>query len=316
MNKLLLIGAILGGLVLLAVMIVPWLLPRPGLIGEIPEQPFSDSRFAEIAGVRLHHRARQLDVGSEKPLVILLHGFASSTFAWRHTLDALGHNGHPVVAVDLPPFGYSERNGAGSDWPDLIIGLSDTLAPDRTWIVVGHSMGAAVAAEMAARRPDQVAELVFVAGTPGMNRRINRLGLWATRIPSVARAMEVLIAHHAITEDNVFELLQSAYGREPSTEEFEHYYRPLSIPGTYPALIRRLADRPREPDESWQTKPVTVIWGEQDQWVPLRVGQDFLEHHPDARFILMESVGHNPMETHPSEFNRHLFERLHHGLSQ
>lgn len=66
-----------------AVLILPWLLPRPGIGGEIPYQPFDDSAFVEVLGSRLHYRVRLADETRAAPLVILLHGFGGSSFLGR-----------------------------------------------------------------------------------------------------------------------------------------------------------------------------------------------------------------------------------------
>lgn len=45
-----------------------------------------------------------------KPPVILIHGFGGSTFTWRDTLPALADAGFYAIALDLPPFGLSDKN--------------------------------------------------------------------------------------------------------------------------------------------------------------------------------------------------------------
>jgi pimeloyl-ACP methyl ester carboxylesterase len=172
----------------------PWFLPRPGLDGTIPEQPFDDSRFATIDGVRVHWRERLGDAPEDRPLVVLLHGFGGSTFSWRHALDALADAGYPAVAVDLPPFGYSQRTGLGPSWGELVRAVADRAAPGRDWVVVGHSMGAGVAAEIAANAQQRVAKLVFVDGTPGLRRPAGIPFAWALYLPPVRRALDAWAA--------------------------------------------------------------------------------------------------------------------------
>ena len=43
--------------------------------------------------------------------VVLFHGTAAWSELWRHTIDALAAAGFRVIALDLPPFGFSDRPG-------------------------------------------------------------------------------------------------------------------------------------------------------------------------------------------------------------
>lgn len=289
----------LAGLLVL-LLVVPWLLPRPGIGGQIPEQPFTDSHFAEVLGTRLHYRARLGDQPEHGPLVILLHGFGGSSFSWSATLDALEGWQFDTIAPDLPPFGYSERSGRGADWPDLILALAEQLAPQRPLILVGHSMGAGVAAAAAARSDGRVSQLVFVGGGPGQRRQRSPAWRWLLGIPSVGRALEVAAAHRLLEEQTLTTMLASAYGRAPTAAELAGYERPLRLPGTYPALVRRMTQAADNGD--WQQTPATAIWGEQDARVPLSVGQRLREAVPGLPLHVIPGAGHNPMETHPEAF--------------
>lgn len=301
---------------LLLVLFGPWLLPRPGLDGRIPDAPFDDSRFAEIDGIRLHWRERNGDGADVRPLVVLLHGFGGSAYSWRHTLDALEADGLDVIAPDLPPFGYSARSTEGLDWASLVLTLAERVRPDTPVIWIGHSMGASVAAQAAGRRPDRSADLILVAGTPSMRQRGGLLARLAA-FPSFARAAESWAAWRLVDEARLGGLLESAYGRPPTAEELRAYRAPLIIPGTYPALLRRLASEPggpASPQASPEPQPLPhLIWGERDRWVPRTRGETYLQDRPEAGPIrIIAEAGHNPMETHPDAFHRILAERLAH----
>lgn len=295
---------------LMALLALPWALPRPGLDGEIPAQPFSDSGFSEIDGVRLHHRLRAYGQ-ADQALVVLLHGFGGSTFSWRHSLDALEQAGFRAVAIDLPPFGYSQRKASGPDWASLVEGLVDEIDADARLIVVGHSMGAGVAARLAARNPQRIDQLVLVAGTPRMQTRNQGPGLHLiNQLPSLGRWAEILAARRLVEEDGITPMLASAFGREPSEEELAGYLHPLTIPGTYPALLQRMAAESSQLSEGWQAVPTLLIWGEEDRWVPLSVAESLLEQYPETPLRLMPGTGHNPMDTEADAFNQLLLESL------
>ncbi len=116
------------------------------------------SHFVEINGIRLHY----IEMG-KGPLVILLHGWPETSYAWRLTMQALSGR-YRVVAPDLRGLGLSERTPSGydkktiaTDIKDLIVALGETHAD-----VVGHDMGGKAAYVMAHLYPSYVSKLVLV----------------------------------------------------------------------------------------------------------------------------------------------------------
>ncbi|PBB40330.1 alpha/beta hydrolase [Mesorhizobium sp. WSM3866] len=120
-------------------------------------------RFVEVDGARLH----LIEDGQGMPL-LLLHGNGSSAedFTTSGIVDKAAAD-YRVLAFDRPGFGRSSRP-IGRIWSaaaqaDLIDAAAAKLGIGR-YIVVGHSWGAAVALEMARRRPGRVAGVVLVSG--------------------------------------------------------------------------------------------------------------------------------------------------------
>ena len=101
--------------------------------------------------------------------VVLFHGTAAWSELWRHTSDALAAAGFHVIAVDLPPFGFSDRPGSytRSDQAARINDVLDALKATPA-IIVGHSFGAGAATELAMRYPDRARALVLVDAALGL----------------------------------------------------------------------------------------------------------------------------------------------------
>jgi len=292
-------------------LLVPLLISGASAEESIPEQPFPDSRFETIADVRMHWRERGLDVAGERPLVVLIHGFGGSAFSWRHTLDSLEAAGYPAVAVDLPPFGYSQRTGEGAGWAELVAGAAERVAPQRKRVVVGHSMGAVVAAEIAAAEPEQTQLLVFADGTPGLSQSDGMPFARILEAAPVRQAIEAWAQWQLLDKTYFSNSLGSAFGREPTAEELAGYRRPLTIPGTFAALLVRLDRRGGGAPEGWQRVPLAVVWGENDTWVPIDRVRPWLENHSKLQaFDTIEGAAHNPMDTDPDAFNEWLIEQI------
>ena len=106
---------------------------------------------------------RIIDSGTGTP-VVLLHGFGASMYSWRHTLPALTAAGYRVIAFDNRGFGFSAKPAHGyrtAEYATLTTALLDSLHIASA-VLVGHSMGGAIAAEVALAHPDRVRGLVLI----------------------------------------------------------------------------------------------------------------------------------------------------------
>ncbi|WP_250004982.1 alpha/beta fold hydrolase [Actinoplanes sp. M2I2] len=145
-----------------------------GALAAIPGSASASTgdRAPAIPGVRYRHvevdglRFRLAEAGSG-PLVLLLHGFPQTSYAWRHQLVALARAGFHAVAPD-------QRGYPGSAAPSSVLDYSiHHLASDAVGIInalgaknavlVGHDWGVAVAQAVALNRPDLVRGLAALS---------------------------------------------------------------------------------------------------------------------------------------------------------
>lgn len=106
------------------------------------------------------------------PVVLLVHGTGAWSEIGRRTLDTLAAAGYHAVAVDMPPFGYSERP-ASADYGDAaqarrILGVVTALGLERMTLV-GHSFGARPAMEAYFLDRDRFSGLVLVDAALGLD---------------------------------------------------------------------------------------------------------------------------------------------------
>lgn len=116
-------------------------------------------RFATIGGVRLHFT----DQGDGSP-VVLIHGLAGNSRNFTFALAGLLARRHRVIAVDRPGSGHSPAIPGGfslARHADLVAGLIEQAGAAPA-IVVGHSLGGAVALRLAVDRPDLIARLALI----------------------------------------------------------------------------------------------------------------------------------------------------------
>lgn len=110
-------------------------------------------------------RIRRLKAGPDTGVpVLFLHGFGADLTTWTLNQAALADE-HPVHAIDLPGHGGSTKDLADSSVEALAAAVRDYMDAEglETAHLVGHSLGAAIAATIALDAPSRVAGLTLVA---------------------------------------------------------------------------------------------------------------------------------------------------------
>ena len=134
-----------------------------------PESPnASVTRLAEATDQRFSNgdvTIRYRDYGRGEP-VVLIHGFMRDLNDWPAIGDSLARD-HRVIALDLRGHGMSDRPAGESNYgrrmADDVVRLIEHLRLERAHLV-GHSLGAVIAANIANRYPNRVSTLTLIAG--------------------------------------------------------------------------------------------------------------------------------------------------------
>ncbi len=109
------------------------------------------------------------DFAPEKPTILFVHGAGMDHSVWTLQARYFAHHGANALAVDLPGHGRSEGPPlatieAMADW---VAALANTLVTEPV-ALVGHSMGALICLEAAARHRDSVKHLALLGPAPAM----------------------------------------------------------------------------------------------------------------------------------------------------
>ncbi|MFN3708665.1 alpha/beta fold hydrolase [Microcella sp.] len=106
------------------------------------------------------------DTGGDGPIVVMIHGIASSSVTFQNLVPLLEPD-HRCITIDILGFGKSP---APSDWDYTLAehaaALDATIRSlklDRPFILIGHSLGSLIATRYAARHPNGIARLVLVS---------------------------------------------------------------------------------------------------------------------------------------------------------
>lgn len=264
------------------------------------------SRFVEIDGVRVHYQ----EAGQAgNPVLVLIHGFASSTLVWSKVFLNLAQAGFRVIAVDMLGYGYSgkPRNGeytiAGQ--ASLLIGLLEHLGISRATLV-GSSYGGAVAATCALDHAQRIERLVLV-GTVNNNEplRYNLMRLFSS--PLLGDVVSpLLIGSRRLLRRR----MKRVYDRHEwvlDERRVDARHFPLRASGTQRAMIRTVRGWDAERisrDAHLIRQPTLLLWGENDIEIPLADGERLHEEIPGSRLVVFLNCGHLPHEEYPEAFTK------------
>jgi len=232
--------------------------------------------------------------GRGGPALVLIHGAGGSHLHWPAALRRLP--GATVYAVDLPGHGRSAGPGREhiEDYATDVVGFLDAVGIPRG-VLVGHSMGGAIAQMTALMAPERVAGLVLV----GTGARLRVAPVILEGILQDARGTLDLITEWAWGPEADPTLV--ARGRQVMAR-----VHPQVVWGDFTACDRfDVRERIGE-----ITAPTLVITGSEDRMTPPKFGQWLAERIPGARFVLVEGAGHMVMLEKPDEVARAVREWL------
>ena len=124
----------------------------------------------QINQTKIHYLSSD-KLATNNPTLLLLHGAGQSLLTWEYQIDFLEElDGYNYVIPDLPGHGKSEGDGlkSVSDYTEFIISFINQLELGDI-IFIGHSMGGAVAQELALEKPDYLKALILVCTGASMS---------------------------------------------------------------------------------------------------------------------------------------------------
>lgn len=236
--------------------------------------------------MKLHHEVR-----GQGPPLVLLSGFGTDLLSWSFQRDAFSAR-HKLLLLDNPGTGRSSLpNGplTTRDLADQVLGLLDELGWDRVCLL-GHSMGGAIAQELAINHPGRVARLVLVSTFAREPQ---------PAIPILERWIEAVTDpfDEELMASQVFPWLYSDTflanpNRVKATLGFlkAHPYRPS------PDGLRMQLEAVRSHD-SWDRlmhlkMPTLVLVGENDRLTSPDLCQELAQQIPSAQFQQISAAAH------------------------
>ncbi len=249
--------------------------------------PRPSSHFVEAGTVRLHYLVAP-PRHATAPALLLIHGTGSNALSWSYQVRGLRAVAR-AFAVDLPGHGLSARIGAPSV-PAYAAAVAETMArldADR-FFVAGHSLGGAVALELALRHPERVRGLILIAT--------------GAHFPALAATPSLFLLPVAVAPGKFRDLF---LGEGVSAEALA--LARAAVAGCPPDIIRADISAAKAFDARAALPrvrcPALILCGTEDHITPPRYAAWLKEGLPDAHVVLIRGAGHMLPLERPEQVN-------------
>jgi len=243
-----------------------------------------------IAGEDIFY-AQRLASGAESSTVFI-HGAGGTHRHWGHQIAGL--SGTNVYALDLPGHGRSGGQARTSitSYAEFLTDFLEALGSTRATLV-GHSMGGAIAQDLALNHASQVDRLILV----GTGAKLRVLPTILEGLLNEFESTVDMILGYSYSEDAPQELVDLGRQEWLATT-------PGVLHGDFMACDHfDVRDRLRE-----IRCPTLLICGEEDQLTPPKYSQFLQEQITDAQLTIIPKAGHMVMLEQPEEVSRAIAE--------
>jgi pimeloyl-ACP methyl ester carboxylesterase len=261
----------------------------------------SNSVFIDIDGMPVHYIMEgKLD---DSLPIVFIHGTSASLYTWD-TLSSLLKANKKIIRFDLPAFGLTGPNRLNQYnfnfynqfIDEFLLKLNVTKC-----IVAGNSLGGSIAWNYALASPDKVKQLILLdaSGYPKKDEK-GSLGFKLAAIPVLNQALKHISPISLIRKS----LEDAFYNKAFVTEKMVQQYHDMLLREGNRAAVLELFQHPMKPDATkirTITQPTLIIWGKEDQLISYANAALFKQDIRDSRVLVLDKVGHIPMEEAPNQ---------------
>jgi len=237
----------------------------------------------KIQGLKTFYREK-----GKGHIILLLHGWSSSSASWIKTIDVLSQNGFRVVALDLPGFAKTQEPAHSwtiSDYSKFVHSFTQAIKLNK-FTLMGHSFGGRIGIDYSVRYPEQLNNLILVAAAGIKRYKIvkikiflifTKIGNWILSRPGLK-----------YTKPFISRVWYTISGGQD--------YRRVSP--IMRGVMRRILEENLRAFLPRITMPTLILWGEKDTTTPLEdaeilneeIVNSFLHIFPEQEHLLHRTI--------------------------
>lgn len=291
-----------------------------GSKGPAVASPPSHWKFDVVIEPIFNARILKLETGvKHKQTILLVHGLGQTGHLdWVGLIPSLEKRYH-VIALDLPGFGLSEKpegRYSPTNYAKVLHWLVGRYAKGKA-IVIGHSMGGAVALRFAANYPKDISRLILVDAAGILERTAYLKHLVTIPLNTKNYPKPILNAVEGIQDWISSRVEETTHCLTPlicdptrMLKESNTVWSVVMSDSANANAALSLAEEDFSEAIASLTTDTHIIWGEHDTIAPLRTGKLLNNRLKNSSLYIIKDAEHVPMRSHKQQFNNHLMQFL------
>lgn len=266
----------------------------------LPEEHYVDLSKA----MRLHYLDFKPGTPSSRGDVIFIHGSGPGASGWSNfqfNIDAFTEAGYRVLVIDLPGYGFTSKPQDAQYTLDFFVGYLKEFVDSldlQQCILIGNSLGGAIATGFTLQYPQQVSQLILMA-TGGLEER---------EVYFQTEGIQAMTQYPMGSPEFTKEVLRKLLGllvfdnkhvTDELLEQRWHILQQQNPQAIVSMVIPNLTERLGE-----IRCPVLGFWGADDKFCPISGARTLIDNCQDAKVNMLTQCGHWVMVEYADYFNQ------------
>ncbi len=253
-----------------------------------------EEKFITIDG----NKIRYLESGSEKKIIVLLHGLGASAERWEFVIPEFSDH-YKIIVPDLIGFGQSDKplvDYTSEFFSNFIYDFLQKLGITKTNII-GSSLGGQITASFVSQHPEVIEKMVLVSPS----------GIMKNSTPALDAYVMAALYPDIEVAKNAFQMMAGP-ARQINLKIVENFVERMKLPNAKMAFMSTLLGLKNAeiitPSLQKISVPTLIIWGKNDPVIPIKYADEFVSGIKDCRFYTMDDCGHTPYVDEPQKFTK------------
>ena len=219
---------------------------------------------------------------ADKPTILILHGWGSSSDSWVKVQEMLSAKGYQVIVPDLPGFGKTSAPNSiwgVKEYVEFVNKFAGQLGLKK-FVLVGHSFGGQTAIQFAVQHPEKVEKLVLIAAagvrrTPGAAKKL---------VMTAAKLVSFLL--YLVPFEDLRNNMKNAMYMALRRRDY------MKTQGIMRDVFKKVITQDLTAKFSKISVPTLLLWGDKDEMTPIQDAYLTQELIPNSKLEIIPGAKH------------------------